>query len=173
MYVMPAEKAAELYRLLEEAWITVWIDGGWAVDALLGEQTREHEDLDIVLLNSELSTALMFFASLGIRAVGEDHALPWNFLLRDSGSVQVDVHVIWFTIDATPMYGPPESQVIYPDLSGRGVIAGVSVNCTTPASIVEHRTGFHLRQRDHHDVRLLCDRFGIELPEEYRDPQRQ
>jgi lincosamide nucleotidyltransferase A/C/D/E len=29
--------------------IRVWLDGGWAVDASLGSQTRPHSDLDIVI----------------------------------------------------------------------------------------------------------------------------
>ena len=35
--------------LFDELDITVWIDGGWGVDALLGEWTREHQDLDIMI----------------------------------------------------------------------------------------------------------------------------
>ena len=33
--------------LLEADGIDVWLDGGWGVDALLGQQTREHDDLDL------------------------------------------------------------------------------------------------------------------------------
>lgn len=33
--------------LLEEAGIKYWIDGGWGVDLLAGQQTREHRDIDI------------------------------------------------------------------------------------------------------------------------------
>ena len=36
---MPAEAAVDLLRLFEGAGIDVWLDGGWAVDAALGEQT--------------------------------------------------------------------------------------------------------------------------------------
>jgi len=35
--------------LFDTLGIRVWIDGGWGVDALLAEQTRPHEDLDIVI----------------------------------------------------------------------------------------------------------------------------
>src|SRR5258708_7387144 len=34
----------------------VWIDGGWGVDALLGHQTRKHDDLDVAVHHSNLST---------------------------------------------------------------------------------------------------------------------
>jgi len=29
--------------------VEIWIDGGWGVDALLGEQSRSHQDLDIAI----------------------------------------------------------------------------------------------------------------------------
>src|SRR5207249_348914 len=39
---MSAADAFGLYELFEDNGIKVWLDGGWGVDALLGEQTREH-----------------------------------------------------------------------------------------------------------------------------------
>ena len=36
----------ELYNALNQVQISIWIDGGWGVDALLGEQTRAHKDVD-------------------------------------------------------------------------------------------------------------------------------
>jgi len=36
-------------RGLRALGIEIWLDGGWGVDALLGEQTRPHKDLDIVV----------------------------------------------------------------------------------------------------------------------------
>jgi lincosamide nucleotidyltransferase A/C/D/E len=34
--------------LFEELKLDIWVDGGWGVDALLGEQTRSHEYLDFL-----------------------------------------------------------------------------------------------------------------------------
>jgi Aminoglycoside-2''-adenylyltransferase len=45
---MTAKDAIELYKLFEQHGIKVWIDGGWGVDALLGHQTRKHDDLDVL-----------------------------------------------------------------------------------------------------------------------------
>ena len=42
------------YTRLENLGINIWIDGGWSVDALLGEQTRHHEDLDIVIQQKDV-----------------------------------------------------------------------------------------------------------------------
>lgn len=44
---MESNDVVKLYKLFEENGIEVWIDGGWGIDALLGEQTRPHQDLDI------------------------------------------------------------------------------------------------------------------------------
>jgi hypothetical protein len=42
-------------RLADRARARLWIDGGWGVDALLGSQTREHGDLDVVIEVRHLS----------------------------------------------------------------------------------------------------------------------
>jgi hypothetical protein len=47
--IMTAEDALALYDLFRSHGITVWVDGGWGIDALLGRQTRPHSDLDIAL----------------------------------------------------------------------------------------------------------------------------
>ena len=46
---MTATAVLEFLDLLEASSIDVCLDGGWGVDALLGEQTREHGDLDVIL----------------------------------------------------------------------------------------------------------------------------
>jgi lincosamide nucleotidyltransferase A/C/D/E len=47
--IMTAEDVLELVILFEQNGIEVILDGGWAVDALLGVQTRPHEDLDVAM----------------------------------------------------------------------------------------------------------------------------
>ena len=52
--IMAADAAWALYDLFGSHGITVWVDGGWGVDALLGRQTRPHSDLDIALRHSDI-----------------------------------------------------------------------------------------------------------------------
>jgi lincosamide nucleotidyltransferase A/C/D/E len=52
--IMTAADALALYDLFRSHGITVWVDGGWGVDALLGRQTRPHSDLDIALRHSDV-----------------------------------------------------------------------------------------------------------------------
>jgi len=46
---LTATAVLEFQALMELSSLDVCLDGGWGVDALLGEQTREHGDLDIIL----------------------------------------------------------------------------------------------------------------------------
>jgi lincosamide nucleotidyltransferase A/C/D/E len=51
---MTASDVIEILRLLDQNRIDVWIDGGWSVDVLIGEQTRSPRDLDIAIPHSDL-----------------------------------------------------------------------------------------------------------------------
>lgn len=44
------EQAAELLSPIEAKW---WIAGGWAIDLLVGHQSRAHADLDVLILRPE------------------------------------------------------------------------------------------------------------------------
>src|SRR2546425_10034217 len=51
---MNSQDVAQIVRLLAGRGIEVWLDGGWAVDALVGYQTRNHDDLDMVVRGNDL-----------------------------------------------------------------------------------------------------------------------
>ncbi|MDU0347389.1 hypothetical protein RWX45_00885 [Actinomyces sp. MRS3W] len=44
---MPASEVRAVVRWLTTRRVTYQVNGGWAVDALVGKQTREHGDLDV------------------------------------------------------------------------------------------------------------------------------
>ena len=62
--LMTADKVHWFLDLFDELGIKVWIDGGWGVDALLGECTRKHQDLDIIISweDSGILTEALFAA---------------------------------------------------------------------------------------------------------------
>src|SRR5205085_11413556 len=63
--IMTAKDAADLVETLERAGIDVWLDGGWGVDALFGEQTREHDDLDLLVRLEDVPALLAVLAGRG------------------------------------------------------------------------------------------------------------
>jgi hypothetical protein len=61
---MKPEDIVELYRALDQAGVAIWIDGGWAVDAVVGRQTRSHNDLDIAVEARALARLQQFNGAL-------------------------------------------------------------------------------------------------------------
>lgn len=166
---MNSADVLNLYTQLERLGIAVWLDGGWSVDALLGEQTRVHGDVDIVLQQQDVPGLREFLERQGYLDVPRDDTSPWNFVLGDNSGRLVDVHAIVFDAEGNGLYGPPEKGVMYPavSLTERGVIDRVPVKCISPEYMVKFHTGYELRESDFHDVAALCERFGIDYPEEY------
>ena len=168
---MTATAALRLYTMFEQAGIWVWIDGGWAVDALLGEQTRRHTDLDIALETRRLTRLRAVLAGGGYQEILRDDTSPWNFVLANGRGREVDVHAFTFDEHGDGVYGPAENGDFYraEALTGRGVIDGTPVRCISARWLVRFHTGYTLSAKDFHDVQLLCERFDLELPEEYRE----
>ncbi len=165
---MDADQVVAIHTILQEHGIGVWVDGGWAVDALLGEQTRPHNDLDIVV---ETKDELALRELLGRQGYAEiAGGTFWNFVLSEPGGLEVDVHVITLDHEGNGIYGPAERGVMYPaaSLTGSGTVAGRAVKCISPEYLVGFHTGYPLTEQDFRDVYALHERFGVELPEEYR-----
>jgi lincosamide nucleotidyltransferase A/C/D/E len=143
--------------------VTVWLDGGWAVDACLGEQTRPHADLDIVIQRHHEPIAVR---ALGYAPVPRGDTTDWNYVLGDGAGREIDFHVIVFDEDGRGVMGPEA----YPagSLDGTGTIRGRTVRCVTPEALVAFHTGYAVDADDWADVSALCARFGLPIPDDYR-----
>ncbi|NJO81930.1 MAG: aminoglycoside nucleotidyltransferase [Blastochloris sp.] len=161
---MTAQDAAHLLQSFADHGIVVWVDGGWAVDALLGAQTRRHADLDIALAHVDVPRLRALLGTQGFVDVPRDDTCEENFVLGDAHGRQVDVHSFTFDAAGRCIFGCP-----YPrdSLTGLGVIAGVVVRCISAPWLVQFHTGYPLDADDVHDVFALCARFQITLPLEY------
>jgi lincosamide nucleotidyltransferase A/C/D/E len=161
---MKAEAAAELINFLEQNGIEVYVDGGWAVDALLGQQTRAHADLDIALPQNHVPRLRELLSTRGYREQARDDSWECNFVLADALGREVDVHSYTLDEAGNHIYGVPYRRE---QLTGKGSISSYPVRCISPEWLVKFHTGYELDENDFHDVRALCERFGITLPDEY------
>jgi lincosamide nucleotidyltransferase A/C/D/E len=159
----------DLYSYLESLGVNIWIDGGWCVDALLGEQSRPHKDLDIAIQQKEVSQLREALLERGYRDIKVEIARDWNFVLGNEHGREIDVHVIVLNSQGDGIYGPPENGEKYPadSLTGSGLIEGRTVRCISPDWMVKFHSGYELQEKDFRDVRALCKKFGIDLPPEY------
>jgi lincosamide nucleotidyltransferase A/C/D/E len=167
---MKAPDVVMLYQVLEKQGIKIWIDGGWGVDALMEKQTRPHADLDIVIEKKDTKALNTFLENKGYTEILRGDTKPHNYMYGDSQTHLVDVHVIELDKNGNGIYGPAADGVMYPAaaLTGKGWIKGVEVRCISPEWVVKFHTGYTLRDSDYKDVLAICEKFGIEVPEEYQ-----
>lgn len=163
---MDARRLVDLVEHLAGVGISVWLDGGWAIDALLGEQTRPHDDLDLV---AALADVPLISAALGDRGyVLADGGDPRIVVMVDPAGHQVDVHPVSFTESGDGLYKMTTGgDWIYPShgFAGTGEVLGRRIPCLTPeVMMVCHATGYVLDAVHQRDVVALSERFGIPIP---------
>lgn len=162
---MEAEEVLKLYKQLQENGIEVWIDGGWGIDVLLGKQRRPHNDLDIAIRHRDVEKLRSLLSSQGYQEKKRDDTKDWNFVLEDDRDHKVDVHTFEFGERGNNIYGteyPKES------LTGEGTINGQTVKCISPEYVIKFHANYEPKEKDLKDIKALCDKFGIEPPENYR-----
>ena len=160
---MEAGDVVQIYKLLEENNIEVWIDGGWGTDALLGEQTRPHNDLDIAIRQKDVDKLNNLLNSQGYKE--KKRSSDYNFVLGDGEGREVDVHTLEFDTKGNNIYGieyPKES------LTGTGTINGQTVRCISPEWVIKFHANFEPKEKDFKDIKALCDKFGLKLPKNYK-----
>jgi lincosamide nucleotidyltransferase A/C/D/E len=151
---MSAADVLAILDRVEAAGLSVWVDGGWAIDAVAGRQTRAHDDLDLVAPLEEIPPLEQELAALGYERAGG--APPMSFESVDAAGRQVDVH----PVAADGAYALREGGVWHYPLdgfAGRGTIGGRVVRCLTPEAQVICRSGYDPMDPEKHerDIALL------------------
>jgi lincosamide nucleotidyltransferase A/C/D/E len=164
---MPADEAQSILAALRSHAVDACVGGGWAVDALLGEQTRPHSDLDIWVTAEETDGLLAALVAQGVDRIHPwPGDRPWNFVMHDGRSRRVDLHLYEALGEGRLHYGSVASPFRFTedDLSGTGEIAGMPVRCERPEFSLQNHVGYDVRDVDRHDVALLCRHFGLASP---------
>src|SRR5215207_97925 len=78
---------------LDAAAVEWWIDGGWGVDALLGRETRLHDDLDFAVRAEDIDRLTTVFTEF--HRVHEDQ-WPSAYVLRAGDGRELDFHPLEF-----------------------------------------------------------------------------
>jgi lincosamide nucleotidyltransferase A/C/D/E len=154
----------EIIGALQQAGIAVWLDGGWGVDALIRKQTRQHEDLDVVVDLNETETIKK---ALGERdfAVTEDE-LPTRFVLEDRMGRRIDFHTVTFDSEGGGVQKLQNgNSYTYPaqGFTAKGQVDAHGMKCLTAEVQAECHYGYEPDDKDRHDMRLLHEHFDIEL----------
>lgn len=179
------EDAISIYKHLTTNGIQVWLTGGWGIDALLGEQTRPHKDLDVIMLLDDVVRMCALLGRQGYtlkelwsenRWAIDAHEIKTAtaFVLRDLDEHELDVHAMRFDEvgNGVPAWEKTEGFIFtQQDLAGVGMIAGFAVRCMSPENQMLCHTGYDLPDYQRCDLELLREKFGVELPEELSHPR--
>ncbi len=151
--------------LFDELGVNVWIDGGWGVDALLGERTRRHQDLDIIVSWSDSRTLTEALFERGFVDVHTDDRKDRNFVMAHRSHGTIDFHVIDLVQGGGGVYGPGEIDWVISEseLNAEGSIGGRNVRCLSADYQVRSHSGYTLKDTDFADMSALRRRFGVEL----------
>lgn len=137
---MTADDVLTVLALLHEVRAEVWIGGGWGIDALIGEQTRTHRDLDLMHRREQEDAVL---AALN-GAAGFVETLDWRPVRAQQASLE------------------PSRPFIYPSSCFvTGTIGGTTVPCLSAEQQVYFHQGYEPTDRDRHDMAQLRRVFGI------------
>jgi len=167
--MMKADDVLTAMRCLLDAGVKVWLDGGWAVDAALGEETREHGDVDLLVELDALDAIVDLLGDVGYEMTEDDR--PIRIVLSADGDRSIDLHMVTWDRERGGLQPQPKGPPFrYPPegFQGRGKISGVELPCLTPEVQVLCHSGYEPADTDKQDMRLLAERFGVKLPEAYR-----
>ena len=153
---MDADEVVRIVDWLDERSVVYQVNGGWAVDALVGFQSRSHGDLDLFVDATKVETLIEWLSGRGYEVV-EDW-LPIRVELR-SGDRAVDIHPMELDAagDGVQRGFGDETFAHRARDRAEGMIRGRPVVVATAAMLMALRSGYELRPEDHHDLDLLRD----------------
>ena len=156
---MEAPDVVALLAELDQLDIHYWLDGGWGVDCLLGEQTRAHSDLDLVVPRPEVDRLRALLDSRGYTVLRD--WLPTTLAFRDDQGREVDLHPVDLTEDGGGDQVLPDGGTWHYAPPVEGSIAGRTVRCATADDQLLMHQGYDLRPIDIVDVRRIAERFSL------------
>lgn len=174
--MVSAEDVIRIYQRLANEGIRIWLTGGWGIDALLGEQTRPHKDLDALLLLDDVVRMCAILGQDGYRLKelwsenqsvvdGKGIVVATAFVLQDAEGREFDAHALRLNDrgNGIPAWKVDERFIFtQEDLAGEGRIAGYPVRCITAQMQVTCHLGYELPDNQLLDLEMLKDKFAVD-----------
>ena len=162
---MQPDDVLAIVDALDRAHVRYWVAGGWGVDALVGEMTRAHSDLDLCIDVQHEAATIEALEGMGFDGVLD--LRPVRFSMKDLGGLEVDVHPVRFAADGTGVQaGPEATEFIYPaDAFAYGGIGHRRLPCLSAVQQVRFHTGYKRQPKDDADLAILRDRLGVDIPD--------
>lgn len=141
--------------LIENTGIRYWLDGGWGVDVLAGEQTREHRDVDINFDSRYNDKLLQILKESGYEIVTDQS--PVRVELHHPQLGYIDIHPFVLNNDGTAKQADLEGgwYEFDADFFGNAIFNGRNIPCISARGQKIFHTGYELREVDKHDLKII------------------
>jgi lincosamide nucleotidyltransferase A/C/D/E len=169
--MMSSDDVRDALDRIERAGLKPWVSGGWGVDALIGSQTRPHDDLDLVLTVADCASVAA--ALPGFRHdLGAQPGMPHRYVLIDDRGRTIDIHPVLIAASGDAVAADDPRTVLFTadSLTGQGAIGARPVRCLSAEGQVVQHSGYTNHGPDDYDyldMRALAERCGVRLPREY------
>ena len=137
----------QVLDLLESLDMQFWLDGGWGVDVLYGQQTRLHRDIDIDFDANYTDQLLDLLQERGYQI--ETNWLPTRMELYSKELGYIDIHPFVLNADGTSKQADLDGgwYEFQPDYFGTAVFEGRSIPCISAKGVSRMRNLFQRRRK--------------------------
>jgi|BarGraNGADG00212_1021973.scaffolds.fasta_scaffold01574_4 lincosamide nucleotidyltransferase A/C/D/E len=162
---MTVDDVLGIINALDEAKVRCWLAGGWGMDALLGRQTRRHDDVDLVIdeFGRRLDSACTALEPLGFRVVTNEREPVWmpdRCGLEDEARHRIDLLSLdWPKLRSALAAREGATEPSFESAISVGLVRGREVPCLSSATQRILHFGFAQRRVDRLDLQILEDGF--------------
>lgn len=153
--VTSKENLFEILGLLNSMNIKYWIDGGWGVDILLGNQNREHRDVDVDFDADYTEELLRVLKSVGY-VITTDWR-PCRIELQHADLGYIDIHPLVVAEDGSAKQADTSGgwYEFEPSFFTSAVFENRVVPCISVKAQKLFHCGYDLREQDIIDLKNL------------------
>ncbi len=156
--------AIEILSMFRTDGIDIFIDGGWGVDALIGFESRPHNDIDIFIEKQYKERTIKMLKDNGYSETIMEYTTLDHTIWQDGNARIIDLHIFSHNYNDDLIFeGESFPKEVF---SGKGRVNNIEVDCITPEWQVRFHSGYQLDDNDVKDVLLLCDKFNIAVPDD-------
>jgi lincosamide nucleotidyltransferase A/C/D/E len=162
---LTAGQAIQTVENLAAAGLRCWVIGGWGIDALLGEQTRAHHDLDLLVAVADLPSLDAWLREQRFcRAYEWPENVParlqgksWDtaFVEHHVDGRELDIHAVRIEGGSIVLATTDPWELPSGSLDGLGKICGRAVACVSAEAQRALHRGYDLPERHREDLSRL------------------
>jgi lincosamide nucleotidyltransferase A/C/D/E len=138
--------------LFERMEVPYWLDGGWGVDVLTGQQNREHRDIDIDFDAKYTEAVISKLKDVGY--VVDVDWMPSRMELKHDKYGYLDIHPIDFNSDGSITQADPQGgkYIFQKEWFTSTEYKGREIPCISKEAQLLFHSGYELTDKDHFDI---------------------